>query len=137
MASTTRPSAPKGRSHALSEEVRAAGHDEAARKLEVLHELHSRLAPDADGHRPLTDEEVHLQRAHALTLEEREAAQRVEYGTYVANEDIFHGSALAYAEGHPVPVSNVELHGYDEQGLVRRVVERSSKSAAAEPKDGA
>jgi hypothetical protein len=133
MPPTTKSTAPKGRSHALSEEVRAAGHDEIARKLEVLHELHSRLAPDQDGHRPLTTDEVKLQRDYALTMEERDAAQAVEYGTWVATEDIFAGAALAYAEGHPVPISNVELHGYDQLGAVRRI---APVKATAEPKDG-
>jgi hypothetical protein len=134
MPTQTKQSAPKGRAHALAEEVRAAGHEEIARKLEVLHELHSRLNPDEDGHRPLTEEEVKLQRDHALALDERTAAQEVEYGTYVAKEDIFHGAALAYAEGHPVPISNVELHGYDRLGAVRRV--NPQVKATAEPKGG-
>lgn len=41
-----------------------------------------------------------------------------DYGRWVATEDIYHDGALAYAAGHPVPHSNVERHGYDQQGVV-------------------
>lgn len=51
-------------------------------------------------------------------------AQIEEYGTYVANQQIYVGSALAYDVGHPVPVSNVKLHGYDKNGLVDKVVKK-------------
>ena len=41
-------------------------------------------------------------------------AQRKEYSTYVANRPIATpDGALAYNTGDPVPVSNVEAHGYD------------------------
>lgn len=40
-------------------------------------------------------------------------AQLREYSTYVANRQIFAGAALAYNPGDPVPVSNVQRHGYD------------------------
>lgn len=46
------------------------------------------------------------------------AAQDREYGHYVANQNIYVGNALAYAPGHPVPVSNVVRHGYLANGLV-------------------
>lgn len=128
MATTSKPLA--GVPHALSEEVRSAGMDGVAAKLEVHHAIRARLA---DEHRPLTPDEVKAQRDHALTLEEMQAAQQVEYGTYVAAEDIFHGSGLAYREGQAVPVSNVEQHGYDRDGLVRRV----APPAKSAPKDGA
>lgn len=39
--------------------------------------------------------------------------QRVEYGTYVANRPINVDGVRAYNTGDPVPVSNVEAHGYD------------------------
>jgi len=48
-------------------------------------------------------------------------AQAVEYGTYVACVDIFFDGARAYNIGHPVPVSNVEQHGYLDKGWVREV----------------
>jgi len=44
--------------------------------------------------------------------------QQVEYGTYVANQNIYAGNALAYAPGHPVPVANVIAHGYWLNGQV-------------------
>lgn len=50
------------------------------------------------------------------------AAQVAEYATYVAATQIFVGTALAYNEGDPVPVSNVNLHGYEAAGLVRKVI---------------
>jgi len=55
-------------------------------------------------------------------------AQAVEYGTYVAVVDIEFEGARAYNVGHPVPVSNVEQHGYLDKGWVREV------GAPAEPK---
>lgn len=48
-------------------------------------------------------------------------AQQKEYGQYVAATEIYVGNALAYAPGHPVPASNVKLHGYDKNGLVTKV----------------
>lgn len=51
----------------------------------------------------------------------RKAEQLVEYGTYRATRDIRVGTALAYKAGEPVPVSNVEKHGYLDAGLVSRV----------------
>lgn len=52
---------------------------------------------------------------------DRRNEQAKEYGTYVANQQIFVGAALAYDVGHPVPVSNVKAHGYDKNGLVDKV----------------
>jgi hypothetical protein len=44
-----------------------------------------------------------------------------EYGQFVATQQIHVGTALAYDEGHPVPVSNVQRFGYEDQGVVKRV----------------
>ncbi len=49
------------------------------------------------------------------------AQQAHEYGQYVATQNIFVGTALAYREGDPVPASNVTQWGYEANGLVRRV----------------
>ena len=46
------------------------------------------------------------------------ALQRKEYGLYVANQQIFVGTALAYNPGDAVPIDNAERLGYVEQGLV-------------------
>lgn len=46
------------------------------------------------------------------------AAQRKEYGQFVAAQRIYSGSALIYNPLDPVPATNVELHGYLEAGLV-------------------
>lgn len=46
-------------------------------------------------------------------LAEQIEAQRKEYGTYVANRPIDVNGVRAYNTGDPVPVSNVEAHGYD------------------------
>lgn len=59
----------------------------------------------------------------STTAEDMVAAQRKEYGQYVAKEAIHVGNALAYNPGDPVPVSNVELHGYHD-----RVVKTGSKA---------
>lgn len=53
----------------------------------------------------------------------RRQATRKEYGQFVAAQHIYVGTALAYREGDPVPVSNVELHGYEAAGLVTRVAD--------------
>lgn len=60
-------------------------------------------------------------------LVEFRRAQQVEYGTWVAATDIYHGTAMAYRAGDPVPVSNVERHGYVDAGLV---VKRNTKAGA-------
>jgi hypothetical protein len=52
---------------------------------------------------------------------QRVEEQQAEWGTYVALDSIFAGSALAYNPGSIVPVSNVERHGYDKQGLVAKI----------------
>lgn len=58
-----------------------------------------------------------------------QAAQTEEYGTYVATADIYAGNALAYRAGDPVPVSNVEKHGYDKEGLVAKTSTSKAKGA--------
>jgi hypothetical protein len=44
-------------------------------------------------------------------MEARRAEQLAEYGTYVAAEQVWVGSTLAYDVGHPIPASNVESDG--------------------------
>lgn len=56
-----------------------------------------------------------------------QSQQEEEWGQWEAVEQIEHGGALAYDVGHPVPHSNVVAHGYEKQGLVRRV-RRSGQS---------
>lgn len=54
-------------------------------------------------------------------VEQLRAEQATEYGTYVAVAPISFNGAPAYNPGDPVPVSNVQRHKYDEQGLVAKV----------------
>jgi hypothetical protein len=61
--------------------------------------------------------------------QERRKAQVKEYGTWVATQPIYAGNALAYDVGHPVPVSNVERHGYDADGLVAKRTSKEGKAA--------
>jgi hypothetical protein len=61
------------------------------------------------------------------------AEQQKEYGTYVAKQDIYVGVALAYRSGDPVPVSNVQAHGYDKNDMV---VKAGTKAAAAVQSEG-
>lgn len=61
-------------------------------------------------------------------VDDFQAEQAKDWGTYVAVAQIFVGNALAYNPGDPVPASNVELHGYAEDGLVAK---RNTKAAAA------
>lgn len=119
--------ASKAQESALVRELRAAAHPGIATKMAALDELYARLHPAAGGHRPLTAEELQIQADSELTLEERQLAQQVEHGTYVAvapiyADGLYHDNgALAYDVGHPVPVTNVERHGYVESGHVRRI----------------
>lgn len=55
----------------------------------------------------------------------RRKAQQAEYGQWVAVQRIYHGNALAYTPGRPVPASNVKRHGYDKRGLVKRVTKET------------
>ena len=55
-------------------------------------------------------------------------AQAVEYGAWVAIEQIYVGGALAYNPGDAVPTSNVKAHGYDKLNVVAK---STSKAAAA------
>jgi hypothetical protein len=45
-------------------------------------------------------------------------AQKVEYGTWVAAADLKVNGVLAFAAGHPVPISHVEAYGWDKDGSV-------------------
>jgi hypothetical protein len=49
------------------------------------------------------------------------ARTREEYGTYVAKQQIYSGSALIYNEGDPVPVSAVERFRYHDADMVTKV----------------
>lgn len=53
-----------------------------------------------------------------------------DWGQYVAVADIVHpGGVLAYAEGMPVPASNVARWKYDEMGLVGKRTSKEGKAA--------
>lgn len=69
------------------------------------------------------------------SFENRAEAEAVEYSTFVASSDIYHDGQVAYRPGHAVPVSNVELYKYDEQGLVKRLrgEEKAQALAANSP----
>ena len=47
------------------------------------------------------------------------AAQLREYSKWEAATTIPHGNAIAYHEGHPIPIDNVERLGYAKAGLAR------------------
>lgn len=91
-----------------------AKHRKAATKLAVLQQLEQAVRSAPGGHRPLTEEEAQLQNDNALTMEEMTKVNEIEWGTWVAAEEIFHNGAIAYREGQPVPISNVEKFGYDQ-----------------------
>jgi hypothetical protein len=65
-------------------------------------------------------------------LQDYIAAQTKEYSTWVATQDIHVGNALAYRTGDPVPISNVEKHGYDKQGVVAKTSSKAGKAATGE-----
>jgi hypothetical protein len=58
--------------------------------------------------------------------------QEAEYGEFVALTQILYDGALAYNPGDPVPKTNVDAHGYLEQGVVARRTTKAAK-AATEP----
>lgn len=57
---------------------------------------------------PVTDDSPEWQ--------QRQAAQLEEYGTWIAAVPIYHGTAMAYDTGHPIPNDNVARLGYDKNG---------------------
>lgn len=67
-----------------------------------------------------TPEEIALANAaKPATAEEAVQRGKDEY-RWVAKEQIFVGTALAYDVGHLVPDSNVQLHGYADAGQVEK-----------------
>jgi hypothetical protein len=56
----------------------------------------------------------------AQTVESYEEALRKEWSTYVAVEPIFVNGVRAHNAGDAVPAANVEAHGWEAQGLVRK-----------------
>lgn len=65
-----------------------------------------------------------------MTAEAQAEAVRKEYGAYVALQPIDHDGVRAYNTGDPVPVSNVELHGYLEAGKVAKVGTKKAVEAS-------
>ena len=65
--------------------------------------------------------------ATAEETAKRAEDQQAEYGTYVANQQIFWNGVIAYNTGDPVPVSNVRKHKYDEQGLVEKIASKAGQ----------
>lgn len=63
-------------------------------------------------------------------VEDLRKAQQKEYGTYVAVEPIDYEGVRAYNVGDPVPVSNVEKHGYLESNSVKKVEAEPAKEAS-------
>lgn len=69
-----------------------------------------------------TPQEIASAAANApATAEDALAANRKEYGQYVAAKPISFGTALAYNKGDAVPADNVARHGYLESGQVVKV----------------
>lgn len=62
-------------------------------------------------------------------LERYMEAQRAEYRDFVAIQDIYAGTALAFPKGYPVPTSTVVAQSWEKMGLVERV----SPPAGAKP----
>jgi hypothetical protein len=61
------------------------------------------------------------------TAEDAIAANRKEYGQYVAAKPISFGTALAFNKGDAVPADNVARHGYLETGDVVKVGTKAHK----------
>lgn len=64
------------------------------------------------------------------------ATQTKEYSTYIATQDIYVGVALAYKTGDPVPVSNVEAHGYDKNGMVAKAGTKAAEQVTGTKNEG-
>lgn len=71
----------------------------------------------------ITVAEVREQAKNDFSADERLLVQAIEYGTYVADGDLNIGTARAFNDGDPVPLSTVEAKGWHEMDppLVRRV----------------
>ena len=65
--------------------------------------------------------------------EQLDAAQRREYGTYVAKEPINIGYARAFNEGDPVPVSHVERGIVSEDQVVKASTKAGQTAVANNP----
>ena len=63
----------------------------------------------------------------AAELADQIELQRKEYGQYVAKEQIWHGSGLAYNPGDAIPIENCERLGYVDQGLAVKVGTKEHK----------
>lgn len=110
----------------LVTELRSAGQDKIADKVAKTEALLADVSKRPREKRVLSKEEAKVQRDNALSADETIAMQRVEYGTWVADEPIDSDSgARAYNVGDPVPISNVVLHEYHKTNpsRVRRVEE--------------
>ena len=66
-------------------------------------------------------------------VEDFAAAQAAEYATFVATGPILVDGVRAYNAGDPVPVSNVERHGYLQLGVVRKATDPAPELTAPEP----
>jgi hypothetical protein len=60
-------------------------------------------------------------------LQDQINLQKKEYGQYVASQQIFAGTALAYNPGDAIPVENCERLGYVDQGLAVKVGTKAHK----------
>lgn len=64
------------------------------------------------------------------SAEDYAAEVAAEYGEYVAVEPIYVGNALAYNIGDPVPISNVQAHGYAEARVVAKRSTQAGQDAS-------
>lgn len=70
-------------------------------------------------------------RARPATAVDALEATRKEYGTWVAAEPIYAGTALAYNAGDAVGLEVVELYGFADQGRVVKVGTKAHKELRA------
>jgi hypothetical protein len=69
--------------------------------------------------------------ARPATAEDVLAANRKEYGTWVAKEPIYFGTALGYNPGDAVGLDVVERHGLADEGRVVKVGTKAHKELRA------
>ena len=85
----------------------------------------------ADNTKPTEPQVAEAVSPITVELADQIEAQRKEYGMYVASQQIWHGSGLAYNPGDAIPIENCERLKYVEQGLAVKVGTKEHKELLA------
>ena len=85
----------------------------------------------ADNTKPTEPQVAEAVSPITVELADQIEAQRKEYSMYVASQQIWHGSGLAYNPGDAIPIENCERLKYVEQGLAVKVGTKEHKELLA------